>query len=128
MVDHLGLLDGVRWASSSRLQELYEDYPWIQPALEALRRQFVPMERDQLFQIWKSQQVIQAIRASASSDLRATPVKFLIGDELSALLSSMRDVGVMEGTDKRQDQRSRYFRVEAEILRKGGVAVPKRYG
>lgn len=127
-VDHLGLLDGVRWASSSRLQELYEDYPWIQPALEALRSQFVPMERDQLFQIWKSQHVIQAIRASASSDLRATPVKFLIGDELSALLSSMRDVGVMEERTNGKINVPDIFRVEAEILRKGGVAVPKRYG
>jgi hypothetical protein len=32
-VDHLGLLEGVRSASTTRLSELYEDYPWIQPAL-----------------------------------------------------------------------------------------------
>lgn len=127
-VDHLGLLDGVRSASTSRLLELYEDYPWIQPALEALRRQFVPMEREQLLDIWESQGVIKAIRETASTEPRFTPVKFLVGDELSALLSSMRDVGVMEERANGKINVPDIFRVEAEILRKGGVAVPKRFG
>ncbi|MBW4093455.1 MAG: hypothetical protein HIU82_20495 [Proteobacteria bacterium] len=127
-VDHLGLLDGVRSASTSRLLELYEDYPWIKPALAALRRQFVPMEREQLFEIWESQKVIKAIRGSASAEPRYTPVKFLAGDQLSALLSSMRDVGVMEERANGKINVPDIFRVEAEILRKGGVGVPKRAG
>lgn len=127
-LDHLGLLDGVRSASTSRLLELYEDYPWIQPALAALRRQFVPMEREQLLDIWKSQRVIETIQANSSSEPRYTPVKFLGGDEPSALLSSMRDVGVMEERTNGKINVPDIFRVEAEILRKGGVAVPKRYG
>ncbi|MGH7056499.1 MAG: hypothetical protein ACREFZ_01275 [Acetobacteraceae bacterium] len=127
-VDHLGLLDGVRSASASRLQELYEDYPWIQPALEALRRQFVPMEQEQLFEIWAGQKVIEAIRGNASAEPRRTPVKFPAGNELSALLSSMRDVGVMEQRANGKINVPDIFRVEAEILRKGGVAVPKRFG
>ncbi len=127
-VDHLGLLDGVRSASTSRLLELYEDYPWIQPALEALRRQFVPMEREQLLNIWESHSVIKTIRETASTEPRFTPVRFLAGDELSALLSSMRDVGVMEERANGKINVPDIFRVEAEILRKGGVAVPKRFG
>ncbi len=127
-VDHLGLLDGVRSASTSRLAELYEDYPWIKLALDSLRRQFVPMERDQLFIIWKGQDVIEHIRRSASTDPRYTPVKFVVGDEPSALLSSMRDVGVMEERANGKINVPDIFRVEAEILRRGGVAVPKRFG
>lgn len=126
VVDHLGLIEGVRWASRSRLEELYEDYPWIKRALEALRRQFVPMERDQLLEIWESQHVIESIRGYASTEPRYTPVKFLAGDEPSALLSSMRDVGVMEDRTNGKINVPDIFRVEAEILRKGGVAVPKR--
>lgn len=125
-VDHLGLQEGVRWASRSRLEELYEDYPWIQPALDALRRQFVPMERDQLLDIWAAEHVIDKIRENASQESR-TPVKFLAGDEPSALLSSMRDVGVMEERNNGKINVPDIFRVEAEILRKGGVAVPKRF-
>ncbi|WP_100526021.1 hypothetical protein [Paracoccus aminovorans] len=71
---------GVRQASRSRLEELYEDYPWIRPALEALRRQFVPMEREQLFELWASELVVVKIRQDAAEGLR-TPVKFLAGDE-----------------------------------------------
>jgi hypothetical protein len=127
-IDHLGLLDGVRSASTSRLAELYEDYPWIQPALEALRRQFVPMEQEQLFEIWTEQNVIDTIRRTASSDPRYTPVKFVSGDDISALLSSMRDVGVMEERANGKINVPDIFRVEAEILRRGGVAVPKRFG
>ncbi|GAB7528429.1 hypothetical protein PS3A_08370 [Pseudomonas sp. 3A(2025)] len=123
-VDHLGLQDGVRSASTSRLAELYEDYPWIQPALEALRRQFVPIEEDQLFALWEQ----AGVRARITSDPKphATPVRFLSGDEPSALLSSMRDVGVMEVRKNGKINVPDIFRVEAEILRKGGVAVPKR--
>lgn len=125
-VDHLGLLDGVRSASTSRLLELYEDYPWIEPALAALRRQFVPMEREQLYDIWRNQKVVETIRKKAASEPRYTPVKFLGGDEPSALLSSMRDVAVMEERANGKINVPDIFRVEAEILRKGGVAVPKR--
>ena len=116
-----------RSASTSRLGELYEDYPWIKPALEALRRQFVPMEREQLLEIWEQKKVIESIR-NASTEPRYTPVKFLAGDELSALLSSMRDVGVMEERANGKINVPDIFRVEAGILRKGGVAVPKRFG
>lgn len=126
-VDHLGLQEGVRQASRSRLEELYEDYPWIQPALEALRRQFVPMEREQLFELWASERVVERIREKAASDESHTPVKFLAGDEPSALLSSMRDVAVMEERANGKINVPDIYRVEAAILRKGGVAVPKRW-
>jgi hypothetical protein len=125
-VDHLGLLDGVRSASKSRLEELYEDYPWIKPALGALRRQFVPMEKEQLLEIWQEQGVIGSIQENAARAPKYTPVKFLAGDELAALLSAMRDVGVIEERANGKINVPDIFRVEAEILRRGGVAVPKR--
>lgn len=123
-VDHLGLQDGVRYASTSRLAELYEDYPWIQPALEALRRQFVPIEQDQLLALWEQ----AGVTAKIVRDLNphAIPVRFLNGHEPSALLSSMRDIGVMEVRKNGKINVPDIYRVEAEILRKGGVAVPKR--
>jgi len=126
-VDHLGLQEGVRSASRSRLTELYEDYIWIEPALAALRRQFVPMERSQLFEIWKRESVIEKIRENSSA-VPNTPVKFRAGEEFSDLVSAMRSVGVMEERSNSKINVPDIFRVEAEILRKGGVAVPKRAG
>ncbi|GEO80257.1 hypothetical protein [Pararhodospirillum oryzae] len=127
-VDHLGLMEGVRFASESRLAELKEDYPWIEPALDALRRQLVPMERAQLFNFWSDQNTIVQIEAQASSGPRYTPVQFAGEDKLVALLSAMRDVGVMEERANGKINVPDIFRVEAKILRKGGVAVPKRAG
>jgi len=125
-VDHLGILDGVRSASTSRLEELYEDYPWIEPALEALRRQFVPMEREQLFSIWDRQQVLGQIEEIGSVEPKSMPVSFSFNQDLSSLLSSMQYVGVMEQRANGKINVPDIFRVEAEILRKGGVAVPRR--
>ncbi len=54
------------------------------------------------------------------------PVKFTEGEDLSALLGAMRDVGVMEERSNGKVNVPDIFRVEAQILRKGGVAVPRR--
>lgn len=126
VIDHLGLLDGVRSASTSRLTELYEDYPWIKPALASLRRQFVPMDRDQLLLLWKMDGVLETIgRASADVPTNA-PVGLHGGDQLAALLEAMKSVAVMEERSNRKINVPDIYRVEAEILRKGGVAVPTR--
>jgi hypothetical protein len=125
-VDHLGILDGVRSASRSRLSELYEDYPWIQAALEALRRQFVPMSRDQLFELWKAKGVLEAITRAGGGEPKSVPVGLVHGNELDALLAAMRNVGVIEERANGKINVPDIFRVDAEILRKGGVAVPRR--
>lgn len=125
-IDHLGLLEGVRSASASRLGELYEDYPWIQVALAALRRQFVPIDRDQLLELWTNQKILQAIKGSDADLPINAPVGLIEGDELNALLSAMKSVSVMEERINGKINVPDIFRVEAGILRKGGVAVPRR--
>lgn len=125
-IDHLGLLDGVRSASESRLSELYEDYEWIRPSLEALRRQFVPILRDQLFELWQERRVIKTIETSSYGEVAKMPVNLTHEYELDALLDAMKTVAVMEERSNGKINVPDIFRVEAEILRKGGVAVPKR--
>lgn len=125
-VDHLGLLDGVRSASHARLNELYEDYEWIRPSLEALKRQFVPMSRDQLLQLWLEKRVIESIKSSADGQVAQVPASLTEGSELDALLEAMKSVAVMEERGNGKINVPDIFRVEVGILRKGGVAVPKR--
>lgn len=126
-VDHQGLLDGVRSASTSRLNELYEDYEWIRPSLGALRRQFVPMSRELLFELWRHNKVISAIKAPQAGDqVNRVPARLADGDAPDELLEAMKSVSVMEERSNGKINVPDIFRVEAEILRKGGVAVPKR--
>ena len=126
-IDHLGLLDGVRSASRSRLNELYEDYEWIRPSLDALKRQFVPMSRDQLFQLWEDSGVMSAIKSSTNGEVIKTPAGLTDGLGPEALLEAMKSVAVIDERSNGKINVPDIYRVEAGILRKGGVAVPKRH-
>lgn len=125
-VNHLGLLEGVRSASQARLNELYEDYEWIRPSLEALKRQFVPMSREQLLQLWRDNGVIENITNGSTGQVAHVPASLTEGNELDALLEAMKSVSVIEERSNGKINVPDIFRVEVGILRKGGVAVPKR--
>jgi len=127
VVDHLGLIEGVRKASTNRLGELQEDYPWISPALKALRRQFVPIQREDLFTLWRSAGVLRTILADAKAKPINAPVGVGSSSDFVTLLDVLKSIGVMEERANGKINVPDIFRVEAEILRKGGVAVPRRH-
>jgi hypothetical protein len=125
-VDHLGLNEGVRRASSARLTELREDYPWIDLVLLPLRRQFVPIDKPDLFLLWKGQQVAEAILRQVTAEGWLAPIGMITEASPEALLQTMTSIAVMEERANGKINVPDIFRVEAEILRKGGVAVPRR--
>jgi hypothetical protein len=125
-VDYLGLNEGVRQASSARLNELREDYPWIDQVLEPLRRQFVPIQKADLLKLWKDHKVTERILKQASEEGALAPIGMFIEDKQDALLQTMTQIAVMEERANGKINVPDIFRVEAEILRKGGVAVPRR--
>ena len=121
-VDHRGLTEGVRRASRARLTELREDFPWIDQALEPLRRHFVPISKDELFALWQQAEVSKSIHETKG----LAPIGVFIKNGLDGLLQTMRNIAVMEERANGKVNVPDIFRVEAEILRKGGVAVPRR--
>lgn len=125
-VDHLGLIEGVRRASSTRLEELREDYRWIDDALEALKGQFVPMERENLIGVWQNSQIVQKILKKAKTGEWLAPVELDARADAAALLEAMKSIAVMEERANGKINVPDIFRVEAGIMRKGGVAVPRR--
>jgi hypothetical protein len=125
-VDHLGLSEGVRRASNARLVELGEDYPWISLALAPLRRQFVPIERTLLFELWEGDYVIKQILDQSSGGGWLAPLGIIIEHSPDALLQTMASIAVMEVRANGKINVPDIFRVEAGILRKGGVAVPRK--
>lgn len=126
VVDHNGLIDGVRTASGARLRELREDYPWIDPALKALKRQLVPMPLNELFLLWTDANVLQSILKDARNEPKNAPIGLHETNNLQTLLNVMKSIAVMEERANGKINVPDIFRVEAEILRKGGVAVPRR--
>ena len=126
VVDHLGINEGVRQASKARLTELKEDYPWIDLVLAPLRRQFVPIEKHSLFELWDAQRVTDRILEQASGRRWLAPIGVIIEHSPDALLRTMTSIAVMEERANGKINVPAIFRVEAEILRKGGVAVPRK--
>ncbi|MFA7441427.1 MAG: hypothetical protein WCZ66_10735 [Sphingomonadaceae bacterium] len=127
MVNHLGLIEGVRRASTARLNELREDYRWIDEALGALRGQFVPITKEELFDIWAEQRVVTKILENESRGISQAPVGLIDGpDALQQLLAAMKGIAVVEERTNGKINVPDIFRVEAGIKRKGGVAVPRR--
>lgn len=126
VVDHHGLIDGVRHASRARMEELREDFPWIDLALAPLQRQFVPIPRDELFALWETHDVITKIREGARTESWLAPIDVFIRPDPASLLRTMTRIGVMEERANGKINVPDIFRVGANILRKGGVAVPRR--
>lgn len=125
-VDHLGLIEGVRKASSTRLAELREDYRWIDAALAALKGQFVPITRDELLQIWEDSKVVSGILKDAKMSGWLAPVQLTDENNNHELLDAMNSIAVTEERANGKINVPDIFRVEAGIKRKGGVAVPRR--
>ncbi len=125
-IDHLGLIDGVRKASINRLAELNEDYPWIKTALEPLRNHLVPITKEELFTIWRSDDVVKKIIYNATSSNFLAPLGMSVEQGVTSLLQTMASIAVMEERTNGKINVPDIFRVDAGILRKGGVAVPKR--
>jgi hypothetical protein len=109
VVDHLGLIDGVRQASSARLTELREDHPWIDVALESLRRQFVPIARDELFALWEEHDVVNQIVEGGARKASQSPLDLFIDPSVDALLKGDDPYRRYGRTGQRKDKRTRYF-------------------
>ncbi len=127
VVDHHGLNEGVRSASTLRLNELEEDYPWIVHALDALKGRRVPMSREDFIEAWNTHRVIEKIRNSEQTQGRLAPIgNDERGDDPEALIAVMKAIAVIEVRGNGKINVPDIFRTAAGILRTGGVAVPKR--
>ncbi len=130
-VDHLGINEGVRQASSDRLTELSEDYPWVRTVLEPLRDAAVPIERSQLENIWRTNRTVERVIADARRLRWLAPIELELGDGGEAggpatLVQALETIGVVQERDNGRINVPDIFRVEAGIKRRGGVAIPRR--
>jgi hypothetical protein len=127
-VDHLGILEGVRRASEDRLAELSQDYPWVRALLEPLRGHAVPMEHEQLIELWRaSGAAAKAWQQSQDSDKLVLARRFDPDDSPeTAFQKALAFIGVLEVRRNGKVDVPDIFRVEAGIKRRGGVKPPVR--
>lgn len=125
-VDHLGIAEGVRQASHARLAELREDFPWIRNALQPLKRRFVPIPQDELLSLWDDEATVGSIIKETDANSWLVPKDFLQEQGSRALLTLLVSIAVMEERANGKINVPDIFRVEAEILRRGGVSIPRK--
>ena len=130
-IDHLGIKVGVQKASESQLLELQEDYPWVSLALQPLRGTEVPAEPRQFKNLWKKHGTVIAIQAGQQrrqwlAPLEVEIAKLLDRDLETALMDTLREIGVLEQRPNGKINVPDIFRVEAGIKRRGGVKPPRR--
>lgn len=122
VIDPKALQGGLQVASKHRIDQLKEEFGWIQTALEPLADLRVPCPATSIFERWKVANTIGVIQMSSKNDEFLEPVEFSdSGDLSSSLLDAMRRIGVAE---RRSDGRINVpdiYRVAAKLLRKGGV-------
>lgn len=121
-----GIQHGVAEASKTRTDEIWEDYPWIRPALEAARGIEVPCHVRDLILRWKPT-TLSSIGALSG---RLPPRRFssdpLRKGRPEALIDDMIDLAVLYRTDDNRLNMPDIFRVGVGIKRRGGVRPPSR--
>ncbi|WP_157064034.1 hypothetical protein [Methylobacterium tarhaniae] len=117
-----GIKHGVSEASVLRVDQLKDEYKWIELALQPLAGQEVPCQQDQIFDRWLEADTIQEIRRQSRREGYLAPFQMetVDDDPNYALLRSLMEIGVVE---KRPDGRANIpdlFRIAALMLRRGG--------
>lgn len=129
-LDLLGIQEGVRQASDSRMRELSEDYRWINAVFRPLRDSIVPMERIELTKRWREENVIALINSEISKDTtgRYLPPPGVSGQKddpgtHSALIDTLDHLGIVSTMGDGRINMPDLFRLAAGVKRKGGVKL-----
>jgi hypothetical protein len=130
-IDYHGIQEGVRSASSVRLSELEEDYPWVSMALEPLRGLLVPCSPSEIVDRWMEGNTAARITttyqdSSAPLDVVFANMLETPREESLALLKVLTEIGILEERSNGKINVPDIFRVNAGILRKGGVTPTQR--
>ena len=127
-IDYRGIHEGVRAASTTRVDELREDHPWITTVLNDLEGLTVPCSPGQLMRRWRDRKTARRVRDSGGgSESPGVPIALESGtsetDERALLdaLVTLRVVEIRETTNRVNVPD--IYRVAARIGRRGGVKL-----
>jgi hypothetical protein len=118
--------DGVVKASDVRVHEIAEDYPWVQPLLEAARNAVVPISAVELARLWTP----DCLRRMTRAGEKKLPPRRYTSDPIrrgrhEALIDDLVELAVFYRTKDRRLNMPDIFRVGFGIRRKGGVRPPR---
>lgn len=115
---------GVQEASTIRVAELKEDYPWVDRALEALRGMTVPCEFDEVDDRWEGSRVLDRLTEDIEQDAVKLPPRH-IEEGSQGVRSDLELLGVFLRMRDGRVNIPDVFRVGYGLGRKGGVRVAR---
>lgn len=116
-LDWRAIQEGVVKASEIRVDEIKEDFAWMEVVMDPLRGLTVPCERKEVLQRWKSADVLRQIKSADKP--QNLPPRFEEG--LLGILGDLDQLGVLQ---QRADDRINVpdvYRVKFGLKRRGGV-------
>lgn len=132
-IDRVSISQGVLKASDTRREEIKEDHPWVEDALQPLAGLTVPCTQYEILERWEDSKTIAKISKRSDPERPAAPIQLaLIAQDAelwemeSALLTALEELGVIERRDAERVNVPDIFRVTAKIKRKGGLAPRRR--
>jgi len=116
---------GVQSASRIRVQELQEDYPWIQTLMEPLRGSVVPCEFEHIDRAWRQHDVLDGLRQRVAQDQVRLPPEHLDRDA-DGVRSDLEALGIFLRLRDGRVNVPDVFRVGYGLGRRGGVRPVQR--
>lgn len=133
VIHYEAIKDGVRKASTDRVEELKTEYAWIDPAINCIhaQKETIPIDRTTLENIWleQSQAVLDEIEAMRARALIPWRSDAAVGTKIDALRSTLTQIGVIKSRMKGDCERIEIpdiYRLAYKIGRKGGISTSKK--
>ncbi len=117
-----GIKHGVSSASVLRIDQLKDEYGWIELALEPLAGQEVPCPADAIYDRWDEAGTVEQIQQQSEEKGYLPPAASKVASSNAAqlLLSAMMEIGVVEIRPDGRVNIPDLFRIAALMLRRGG--------
>ena len=112
---HESIVHGVQQASTTRIQDVQEDHPWIDQAMSALRGLSVPVPFDECVERWRKEHVVERLNDGGQLGPRH------LGDGAEGIRQDLETLGVFQRLRDGRVNIPNVYRVGYGLGRRGGV-------
>ena len=122
-LDYRRIQTGVQHASKIRVEEIKEDYPWVQWVMNPLRGNLtVPCDAKEFAAIWREEHTLETLDATLRSgvaSVKLPPQNLDMGS--SGVLLDLETLGLVQRMENRRIQMPDVYRLAFGLGRRGGV-------
>ena len=129
VLDKVGIESGARSASKVRVEELSEDYRWMDTVLKVMEGLVVPLTEQDLTARWRERRTLASLKALGDNEARdrrfIPPGDVLVADSeseaYSKLIEQLKRLKIFFGLSDGQINMPDLFRLQANVKRRGGM-------